>query len=209
MTSNPAISWRGLTRHIRSQFGDYGQKGQQGAAPNRGLLARVRHGLSYETEARAYGDVLPYVEDKNQQQAALRATAIAASHPKLPQSTTTADDGSVVRERKAFGRSCREISIQMVLQNGGSIDDAYTVDPDKPDSIAQRLMQLPSQSMDEAALSINRILTLGDNLGVSVDYFDIDRLLAYWGKGISEESLAVRRSPLRDYYSYVQPKKEN
>lgn len=206
MKANSSISWQGLIYRTRMQFGDYARQGQAKAAPNRGMLARLRHGLTVESETRAYGDVLPYVDRKSEQDAALRTAAIAASHPTLQQSTKTEEDGAVVTKHKALGTSCREISVQLALKNGAPIDVAYMVDPDRPDPIAQRLMQLPGEDLDGAALAINRILTLGDSLAVTVDYFDIARLLARWGKGVTEGSLAIRRSPLRDYYSYIQPK---
>lgn len=77
----------------------------------------------------------------------------------------------------------------------------FVLDPSKPDSIAQRLAHLRDQDLDEAALSLHRILTIGDSSGIPVDYYGLTNLLVHWGNGYTPSSEHMRQSTLYDYYA--------
>ena len=142
---------------------------------NPGAAARMRFGLDPLTEARAYSDVLPFGDNK----ALLRTAALICLHPSIPQV-----------EGVSLGVSFRKIS-------NAKFGD---LDPDRPNTIATRLLQMADQDLDEASSSINRILSMADNLNIGVNYYRLGDTLLHWGNGISEESQHVRRRLLRDFY---------
>lgn len=159
-------------------------------AEERGATARVRHGLNEHSEHRAYGEILSFSNSaRTDDTALLRSAAIIASHPKIPQGTLP------------LGQSFRLMS-SALANKGHSSDDSsiFRPDPSSPDAIGLRLEQLPDQRLDEATLTLNRILTLGEALNVPVDYFALTKLLLRWGNGLTRESRAERRRPLREYY---------
>lgn len=163
-------------------------------AKDRAFAARVRHGLNPETEARAYGDIVPHAGgDERAIVPLLRATAIVARHPSLPQ----VEDNDGVRV--PLGQSFQMISNILVTRKGGK----FQLDPEHPDTVARRLLQLEYQDLDDAAVNVDRILTIADGLGVAIDYFALAKLFLYWGNGISEKSTQVRRRPIRDYYRTI------
>lgn len=167
-----------------------------GPGADRGATARIRAGLNPETEHRAYGDILPLLPpgtSRPEEAAYLRSAALVASHPKL---------GQTEKGRYPLGSTCRRFSVELAKRRGA--DKPYEVDPGKPDNIAFRLGQLPDEDLDGATLALNRILTLGDDLDVGLDYFDLARTLVHWGHGTTSSSMSARRKPLRDYYRHSQ-----
>ena len=133
------------------------------------------------TETSAYPYVLPYVEEGRNPQALLRAAALTARHPGLPQA----------KEPRSLGYALAA----MTRKQNGSWPDA-----DRPDVIARRLVGIDRLNMDNAAHTIDTILTYADRTGIAVDYYDLARLLTHWGNGVSPESVHVRRSILNNYY---------
>lgn len=158
-------------------------------AKDHGYAARIRRGLVEHTESYAYGDVLPYVGGHDGKPV-LRAAAIVASHPHIPQAS---DSG----RRPRLGASLYAMSRAVAMKRTG----AFVIDPAKPDSIAQRLVLLRDQDLDEAALSLHRILSVGDSSGVPVDYYALTKLLVRWGNGYTPSSEHMRKSTLYDYYA--------
>lgn len=159
---------------------------------DRGGIARVRTGLNAETEHRAYGDILPLLDPttrKSDEQAYLRAAALVAWHPQITQ---------LEEKRAPIGVTFRRFSINLAKERGDQTP--FEVDPATPDGIAVRLTQLPEQDLNTATLTLNRILDIGDGMGIQIDYFALARTVLRWGNGTSEASQAIRRTPLRDYY---------
>lgn len=154
-----------------------------------GYAARIKRGLVEHTEAYAYGDVLPYAGSRDGEPL-LRAAAIVASHPHIAQVS-----GSGRHPR--LGASLFAMSRAVAMKRTGK----FVLDPAKPDSIAQRLVYLQEQDLDEAALSLHRILTIGDTSGIPIDYYALASLLVHWGGGYTPSSERVRRSTLYDYYA--------
>lgn len=163
---------------------------------DRGATARIRAGLNPETEHRAYGEILPLLGppiSSHTETALLRSAALIASHPAISQLT---------EKSYPVGATFRKFSTELAKKRGA--ERPYEVDASNPDSVAFRLGQLPDQDLDSAALTLNRILALGEGLGVSIDYFNLARTLLHWGYGATASSIETRRTPLRDYYRYSQ-----
>ncbi len=163
---------------------------------DRGATARIRAGLNPETEHRAYAEILPLLSpevDPRTETALLRSAALVASHPTISQLTEA---------RYPIGATFRRFSTELAKRRGA--ENPYEVNAANPDSIAFRLGQLPDQDLDSATLTLNRILTLGEGLGVNIDYFNLARTLLRWGYGATSSSIDARRTPLRDYYRYSQ-----
>lgn len=153
-----------------------------------GMTARLRRGISEATECYAYADVLPFLDqraNKNQRTAILRSAAIIASFPEIEQCPND--------KRLTLGRTMRVISMELA-------NDEPTIDPDKPDTVASRLRQLPYMNVHEAAMIIYRIFSLHKKGVLYCDYFDLTRTLLYWGNGISQSSREHRNQILVDYY---------
>lgn len=143
----------------------------------------MEKGLTDTAETLAYPYVYPYATHRNST-ALLRAAAITAKQITLPQYE---EDGFM-----PLGRSFALMSRN--LQGGKEPD------PEDPTIFDQRLSSLPQYGLDEAALTIDRLLTYGAKTGVPVDYYNLTRTLIYWGGGISKKSVDHRRKVLRDFY---------
>ncbi len=178
-------AWRGLiARVLRDRDTDHAYR------------AKISRGLTRETEYYAYPYVLPYAESAQEQDPLLRAAAIAALH----RTTPFVADGLSVR----FGRSLSQMSSRRAREKSANLEDRFlALDPAKPDVFAQRVMTISQMSLDDVTLTIDRLLTINESLTtpVAVDYYNLTRLLMRWGNGLSQDSLAVRRSVQRDYYS--------
>lgn len=183
MSTADTNAWR-VTKHVLKQRQE-----------DRGAAARVRTGLVPETEHRAYAEILPLVSEntsRTETTALLRASALIALHPSLTQ-----DDSD---KKLNLGSTFRRFSIGLGQKRNP--DTAFNVDPKTPDSIASRLSQLPEQDLDNAALTLHRVLTLADGLEIPIDFVALTKLLMRWGNGMSAGSLQVRHQLLRDYYGY-------
>ena len=158
--------------------------------------ARVSRGLVESTEHYAYPYVLPYAKDSREHRALLRAAAIAASHTKL----RAAEKG----ESQPIGKTLAQMSFIRASEAGVRINaDQPFPDPARPDVFSQRIASISQVPLDDAALAIDRLLTIGETLDrrPTVDYYRLTRTLLHWGNGISSESLTMRRSIQRDFYS--------
>lgn len=158
--------------------------------------ARVSRGLVEATEQYAYPYVLPFAENARENQPLLRAAAIVASHTKL----RVTEKGESI----PLGKTFAQMSFIRASEAGVRINaDQPFPDPAMPDIFSQRIASLSQLSLDDAALAIDRLLTIGETLDrrVPVDYYRLTKTLLHWGNGISSGSLATRRSVQRDYYS--------
>ncbi|MDO4665072.1 MAG: type I-E CRISPR-associated protein Cse2/CasB [Actinomycetaceae bacterium] len=154
-------------------------------------MARVRRGISPNTESYAFADVLPG-QDPHNQQALLRASALLAAHPHIAQIVQPEAEENT---RRSLGRSFAEFS--------RLLDAEATFDPNSPDSIATRLQQIVNQDLDDATLTLHRIFSLVEQKASApafLDWYLLFGVLIHWGNGVSESSLKVRKKLLRQYY---------
>lgn len=168
-------------------------------------IAALRRGSSSVTEHYAYPYVLPYASEfktKEQQTALLRVVAILAEYRKIP--AFTRENGAGYR---SFGSWCYHLSKRL------SEGKQSFLNPDAPDVVGQRLAYLHTQPLEEAVLSIRRLLALANGLEnpPALDKYNLARTLIFWGNGLSPASQENRRQILRDYYSsfnYTLPQAE-
>ena len=194
MTTTETESWRQLIGRILELRQD-----------DRGFRANVSRGLLTTTEYYAYPYVLPFAAHPGQNQPLLRAAALTAQHIKTAQYSPPASSNSNSEDPTAQRKWAGPMTLgrSFALASRQLSPDGVFSDPSKPDAIAQRLRTLDQQSLDDAAVTIDRILTIGEKLAspIPIDYYRLTRLLLRWGNGISPESLDVRRSIQREYYS--------
>lgn len=68
--------------------------------------------------------------------------------------------------------------------------------------VENRVKFLHTQDLHEAALNINHLIThVGSKYSRSLDWFDLARVLFFWGNGISDTSLRTRMSIARGFYN--------
>lgn len=158
-------------------------------------IAALRRGNSPVTEHYAYPYVLPYATDlksKEQQTALLRVTAMLAEYREIPDF-----DGGNGPGYRSFGSWCYRLSKH--LADGKQA----VLNPDDPDVVGQRLTYLHTQPLEEAVLSIRRLLALANSLQnpPALDKHNLAKTIIFWGNGLSPASQDNRRKLLRDYYS--------
>lgn len=161
-------------------------------------ISALRKGANSTTEHYAYPYVLPYTEGLHEQQkiALLRVCAMLAEYPAIadyqPEETE--------KRSKSFGRWCYQLSIQL---NNGKQPQAN----DPQDFVGRRIAYLHTQDLEEACLSIRRLLAMaaGTAQPPQLDTYGLTRMLLHWGNGLSPESQKVRQKILRDYYSAFTP----
>lgn len=64
----------------------------------------------------------------------------------------------------------------------------------------KRLIRLIGLGFEQAVEEIFRITRAVGDKGASFNWYQLSDTLFFWGKGVSDESLKVRQSILRDYY---------
>ncbi|WP_160326861.1 type I-E CRISPR-associated protein Cse2/CasB [Trueperella bernardiae] len=159
-------------------------------------IASVRRGLTAGTEVYAYPFVLPHVPadaSRQTEQALLRgASLVAEFKDSIPAFTPSADsDGRY--PRRSFGQWAG-----MVAHNNREL-----LDPNSPGMIGNRLAYIHTQSLDEAAMTIRRILLVasrGSERAPAIDYVDLVATLVYWGRGLTQASRERRLRIIRDFY---------
>lgn len=161
-------------------------------------ISALRKGANSVTEHYAYPYVLPYTEGLHEQQkiALLRVCAMLAEYPTI-KAYQPEEDG---RRSKSFGRWCYQLSTQ--LNNG---KQPHANDPQ--DFVGRRIAYLHTQDLEEACLSIRRLLAMaaGTAQPPQLDTYGLARMLLDWGNGLSSNSQKVRQKILRDYYSAFIP----
>lgn len=143
--------------------------------------ASVARGLDETTEHYAFPWVLRWVYREQNRPAYLRAAGLAARYADVPHAPGT-----------PFGASLRRLSLQR--------SNELHLDPQKPDLIAARLASFQEQDFEQAVSTIRRFLDLARGTGVHFDFVRLAGLLAQWGTGFDERSLAVRSRTIGDYY---------
>lgn len=184
VNSQPAV-WYHLIKKIDRMVGQEGGHTKE--------ISALRRGNSPITEHYAYPHVLPYTADfksQEQQTALLRVAAMLAEYKNIP--TFDRDNGAGYR---SFGSWCYQLSMHL----GAS---KYP-NPNDPDVVGQRLAYLHTQPLEEAVMSIRRLLALANGLSTppALDKYNLAKTIIYWGNGLSPASQENRRQVLRDYYS--------
>lgn len=156
---------------------------------NAAELAALRRGLSPHTDVYALPYVAYYYASDREIAAMSRLAGLI---------TTFSDIDQIDKEAgsKSFGRYCAEVSYALGAQSGGK----FTIDPAKPDVIAQRLRSMPAYGLEGLASSVRSILSNARRTSVAIDFHQLAVLFLRWGNGLSEESRYQRQRPIRDYY---------
>lgn len=146
------------------------------------VLANLRKGLSPSTQQYAYPYVLPLLprgaSDREQEVCLLVAALIAA--------------GGHIASDEEDGRP-EPLDLGAWLGRSPLSDSA---------SVESRVKFLHTQDLNEAALSMNRLITfVGREYNRSLDWFSVARTLFFWGNGVSESSLRSRMSVARGFYN--------
>lgn len=159
-------------------------------------IASVRRGLTFGTEVYAYPFVLPHVPAESPrmaEQSLLRGAALVAEFKDSIPAFTPSKDSAGRYHRRSFGQW-----VGMVARNRGEL-----MDPNTPGMIGNRLAYIHTQSLDEATLTIRRILFVasrGTERAPAIDYIDLVSTLMYWGRGLSTASREHRLRIIRDFY---------
>lgn len=169
----------------------------------RKVRSELRRGNSPHTEHYAYPHVLPYVSESSSQKektVLLRLFALVAEFSDIPQWRKTEGEGGF----RSFGKWAYSVSQALAKKR----NEAFTLDPNSPDVIAQRLQQIHSLDAEQAILMVSRMMKIADGLPgpiPAIDYYGLFRTFLRWGDGFTSQSQHVRRSILRDYYSAFEP----
>lgn len=181
MTEKQKLGWEGLVYRIL----DNGNK-----KSFRSIKSAIRAGHSQYTEFRAYPHVLPYLDPQTapqQKTAVLRCAALMAEFVELGQPMT-----STSKERiYSLGQWAARLTETDISKSTAS-------------NIAARLEYLHTQDLEEAIMTIRRILQIADSKGFhgKLNFFDLMRTFWFWGAGYSETSTEHRLKVLRDFYGY-------
>lgn len=181
MTEKQQLGWEGLVYRILENGN---------GRSFRSVRSAIRAGNSQYTEFRAYPHVLPYLDphtSRQQKTAVLRCAALMAEFVELGQPpTSTSKDRTYSMGQWA----------------------AYLTESDTSEStasnIAARLEYLHTQDLEEAIMTIRRILQFADSKGFhgKLNFFDLMRTFWFWGAGYGETSTEHRLKILRDFYGY-------
>lgn len=144
-------------------------------------------GIADVTASRALPYVSRMLDDPRHHKVGIRMAGLIGFHPNVVHST-----------EQSFGASMRQLTMVMT-------DELPSLD--SPDRIANSLAAIQNQRMDQAAMTISRLVSLAGARGISINFHSIASMLAYWGHGITEASRDQRRRALRDYYTNVTEKK--
>ncbi|MCL2453845.1 MAG: type I-E CRISPR-associated protein Cse2/CasB [Micrococcales bacterium] len=149
---------------------------------DRGALADLRRGIVPLTERYA----LPYVAtftdaDPHTEKVLLRAVGIIAGNLDAPHSGDT-----------TFGGSLRELFYRL----NGKYPDADTTG-----TITRRVLALPSYDFDAAVQAIDGLVGYCGTHRVPMNFYNLTRLLFYWGNGVTDASIEVRNRVVRDFFT--------
>lgn len=181
MTETQKYGWEGLIYQILANGNEKSFRSKRSA---------IRAGHSKHTEFRAYPHVLPYLDlDASPQQrtALLRCAALMAEFVDLGKLTTSKSTDRPYR----VGRWAAWLKDNDISESNAG-------------NIAARLEYLHTQDLEEAVITIRRILQFADSKGFygKLDFFDLMQTFWFWGSGYSEPSTEHRLKVLRDFYGY-------
>ncbi|MEW6871265.1 type I-E CRISPR-associated protein Cse2/CasB [Trueperella pyogenes] len=191
MNNSDAYEWYPYIHYLS-------QPKEDKSAPSNKEIASVRRGLTAATETYAYPYVLPQLtpgSPLSTEQALLRGAALVAEFKDKIPAYHPGETQEGVR-RRTFGQWAG-----LVARNRGEL-----LDPDAPGIIGSRLAYLHTQSLDEASMTIRRILLIAsasESRVPAIDYIDLVRTLLFWGRGLTENSRQHRLRIIRDFYRPV------
>jgi CRISPR type I-E-associated protein CasB/Cse2 len=149
---------------------------------DRGAMADLRRGIVPLTERYA----LPYIAsftdgNAHTEKVLLRTVAIIARNRDVAHN-----------DALTFGGSLRELFYRV----NGKYPDADTTG-----TITRRVLSLPSYDFEPAVEAIDGLVDYCNTNRVAVNFYDLARLLFYWGNGVTDTSLAVRNRIVRDFFT--------
>lgn len=146
-------------------------------------LANLRKGIAPSTQQYAYPYVLPLLPrgaSEREQEVCLLVAALIAAGGHIASDEDAEDKPEPLDLGAWLGRS--------------PLSDSTSVE--------SRVKFLHTQDLNEAALSMNRLITfVGREYNRSLDWFSVARTLFFWGNGVSESSLRSRMSVARGFYN--------
>lgn len=143
---------------------------------DKSAVPNIKRGLYETTEAYAYPYVLPLLPkdaSEKDQKAALYVAGLITSFKDIEPAS----------EYTPFGKWL-------------AIADASD-----SDVIATRVNIIHTQDLEEAVLSISRLLTICKNKQIPLSWGDVARTIFHWGNGTTKNSQDARMSIARNYYS--------
>lgn len=143
---------------------------------DKSAIPNIKRGLYETTEAYAYPYVLPLLPkdtSKKDQKAALYVAGLIATYKEVAPAS----------EYTSFGKWLA------------------IADTSDTDVIATRVNIIHTQDIEEAVMSISRLLSICKNKTIPLSWGDIARTIFHWGNGTTKTSQDARMSIARNYYS--------
>lgn len=165
-----------------------------------GVLAAIRSAIVPATEALAF----PYTEallapgaSEAARTGVRRTAAMIALHKdarqfRLP---TNPEPGP---KRHPLGLSLRILHSRNFGYGAGSLDVSNNTP--KRNALTMQVDALPMLGLEEAASSISLLVGRCGHEGITVDFYDVARTLAHWGKGITPQSRTTRNRVVQEFY---------
>lgn len=149
------------------------------SAPHRKALAG---GMSSAFEHNAQKYVSRFLSNPTDHPAGIRLCGIIGTNIRATHSDSL-----------SLGASMRQLTLKMTGKTEMPLDN--------DDRVANTLNRIQNQRLDQAAQSLNRLITLAVAKDIPINFHSVADLLFYWGKGDSAGSRMTRRRLLRDYYT--------
>lgn len=142
-----------------------------------GWLADIRCGIAPSIEGRALAVAAPFLAGLagDRRTGAVRAAAIRAKNKRVRELSQDSQHG------RSLGRSLRHLSMKDV-------------------SVEAQVKTLPLLDLNAAALAIDSLVGRCAGHGVSIDFYDLSRTLAFWGHGATTRSRDTRNRIVLDFY---------
>ena len=146
------------------------------SSSDKSAIPNMKRGLYQTTETYAYPYVLPLLPpdaSQHDQKSALCVAGLIANHRNIQPS----------KEYVSFGKW---------LAKSDTFDS---------DVVKNRVRVIHTQSLEEAVLSISRLLSICESKQIALSWGDVARTIFYWGNGTTKTSQDARMSIARNYYS--------
>jgi CRISPR type I-E-associated protein CasB/Cse2 len=130
---------------------------------------------------------------RQQRNAIVRAAAIAAINDHCPQKDARAVKGQGFVAPYRLGHALRLLT----RQRTGNFPSTL---PAKRDSVARRLTLLPEMDFDSAVETVSALVSFANTERISINFFDLAKMLFLWGDGLTDNSIDIRNQVLSDYY---------
>lgn len=136
----------------------------------------LKRGISKHSEHYAYSSILPLLGEENakHETLALRLAALIAEAD-IPQDNDTSLGKWLQANHKSKGEGSNPVEV--------------------------RLTQMLNQNVEDAVISLSRILKLvGNNTNGGFNWYRLADTFTYWGDGLTDKSLSNRQTILKSYY---------